>query len=754
MHNSYLDELNASQHAAVIYNEGHSLVIAGAGSGKTRVLTYKIAYLLEHGYQPWNILALTFTNKAAREMKERIANLVGQSVAQRLWMGTFHSIFLRILRYESEYVGFSSHFTVYDASDSRSLIRHIIKEMKLDDKLYKPASVQNRISQAKNSLISPKEYSEDKELVEEDIAQRTPAIREIYQRYVVRCRQADAMDFDDLLFYIYRLFREHNEVAKKYNERFRYILVDEYQDTNHAQHEIVKLLGKGEGCRVCVVGDDAQSIYSFRGADIRNFIEFPQDFPGTQTFLTQNYRSTQTIVEAAHSLIAKNEQQIPKKKVSSEKEQGELITVSQAYSDIEEGEMVAGRIANMHRLQNEPYGGFAILYRTNAQSRIFEEALRKRNIPYRIYGGLSFYQRKEIKDITSYFRLVVNPRDEEAFKRIINYPKRGIGEATVDKIISAATNHGVSLWQVINSPDTYALNVAKATNNKLQGFRNLIKSFQDKLNIMDAATLGEQIIDKSGINEDLADLTKDEENNRRENISELLNNMHTFCNIHREEDMESPTLGLFLSEISLLTDQDTDVEDDEREKVTLTTVHAAKGLEFRTVFVVGLEDGLFPSKQAAYNKQAIEEERRLFYVAITRAELYCFLSYSRNRYRYGHPDSLPRSPFIDDIDTRYLDLSGDTRINRKPAVSVTRQVYTPVPRTDKLRPIDTKPVSPQLSHTSDGMHVGGHIEHARFGLGEVVKLEGEGDNCKATIRFEYAGTKQLLLRFAQYKVVD
>ena len=595
MNTNYREELNESQYAAVAYNDGPSLVIAGAGSGKTRVLTYKIAYLLDHGYEPWNILALTFTNKAAREMKERIARQVGMDRARYLWMGTFHSLFSRILRAEAAHIGFPSQFTIYDASDSKSLVRTIIKEMGLDEKVYKPGSVQARISNAKNHLVTPGAYAANKEAYEGDCAAKMPAIRDIYARYWERCRQSGAMDFDDLLVYTYLLFRDFPEVLERYRQQFRYVLVDEYQDTNYAQHSIVLQLTK-EHQHVCVVGDDAQSIYSFRGADIDNILYFTKVYPHTKLFkLEQNYRSTQTIVRAANSLIEKNQRQI-RKEVFSEKETGEAIGVFQAYSDVEEGEIVAGKIGELRRKWKYDYADFAILYRTNAQSRIF-------------YGGLSFYQRKEVKDAISYFRLVVNPHDEEAFKRIINYPARGIGDTTVGKLLAAAAEHGVSLWQVLCEPLTYGVSINKGTHTKLQGFRELIESFIAEVEGQNAYQLGTAIITRSGLMNDICQDTSPESLSRKENIEELANGLNDFCAMRMEEGNTHVSLGDFLSEVSLLTDQDSDKEDD-GPKITLMTVHSAKGLEFKNVFVVGMEENLFPSSMGGESPRALEEERR------------------------------------------------------------------------------------------------------------------------------------------------
>ena len=659
----YIEELNEGQRNAVLYNDGPSLVIAGAGSGKTRVLTYKIAYLLENGYQPWNILALTFTNKAAREMKERIARQMGPERARHLWMGTFHSIFLRILHVEAGHIGFTSQFTIYDTADSKSLIRSIIKEMGLDEKVYKPGMVQARISNAKNHLVSPAGYANNKETYEGDRAAKVPALRDIYQRYWERCRQADAMDFDDLLFYTFLLFRDHPEVLARYQDQFRYILVDEYQDTNFAQHSIVLQLAKNHQ-HVCVVGDDAQSIYSFRGADIDNILYFTKVYPDTKVFkLEQNYRSTQTIVRAANSLIEKNQWQI-RKEVFSEKEKGEAIGVYQAYSDVEEGDIVVNKIAELRREKRYAYSDFAILYRTNAQSRIFEEAMRKRSMPYRIYGGLSFYQRKEIKDVIAYFRLIVNPNDEEAFKRIINYPARGIGDTTVGKIIAAATGHNVSLWTVLCEPLAYGLNFNKGTVGKLQAFRELISAFITDAAEKNAYEIGADIIRQSGIINDVCQDNSPENLSRKENIEELVNGMSDFCAQRQEEGNSNVLLGDFLSEVSLLTDQDSDKDGDD-EKITLMTVHSAKGLEFKNVFVVGMEENLFPSSMVGDSPRALEEERRLFYVAITRAEEHCFLSYAKTRFRYGKMEFGSPSRFLKDIDVRFLRLPQDAGMFRR-----------------------------------------------------------------------------------------
>ena len=769
MQDNYLEELNESQRAAVLYNDGPSLVIAGAGSGKTRVLTYKIAWLLSSGYRASNILALTFTNKAAREMKERIARQVGAEAARYLWMGTFHSVFARILRAEAEHLGFNSRFTIYDSADSKSLIRSILKEMGLDEKAYKPGTVQARISNAKNHLVSPAGYAANKEACEADAATKMPAIREVYQRYWERCRQAGAMDFDDLLFYTWILFQKHPDVLARYREQFRYVLVDEYQDTNYAQHSIVQQLA-GEHQHICVVGDDAQSIYSFRGADIDNILYFTKIYPNTRVFkLEQNYRSTQTIVCAANSLIEKNQRQI-RKEVFSEKERGEAIGVFQAYSDVEEGDIVINKIKDLRRRHDYEYSDFAILYRTNAQSRIFEETLRKNGMPYKIYGGLSFYQRKEIKDVVAYFRVTVNPADEEAFKRIINYPARGIGDTTLGKIIEAATGNNTSLWNVLCDPLAYQLSINKGTHTKLQEFRELIESFRDRLGTDNAYQIGTDIIRRSGIMTDIHADNSPESLSRQENIEELVNGLQDFCALRMEEGSTDISLSDYLSDIALLTDQDSD-KNNEGAKVVLMTVHSAKGLEFRNVFVVGMEENLFPGSMAGDSPRAMEEERRLFYVAITRAEEHCYLSYARTRFRYGKMEFGTPSRFLRDIDTCFLDLPHEAGIGHKVDEGAARfrkeevrqqirpraQVIAPtLPRNlKKVANSSTENQSAQSMQTSLGeLRVGQNIQHERFGMGEVTKLEGSGDNAKATIRFRHAGEKQLLLRFARFTVID
>ena len=796
-----LEALNESQRKAVEYIDGPSLVIAGAGSGKTRVLTYKIAYLLQQGMKPWNILALTFTNKAAKEMRSRIGQLVGEEIARYLYMGTFHSIFSRILRREAEKIGYTSNFTIYDESDSRSLIKSIIREMNLDDKVYKPATVHNRISMAKNHLILADDYAIDRNALQRDRDAKMPAVSAIYSAYAARCRQANAMDFDDLLTQTFVLFREHEEVRRQYAERFQFVLVDEYQDTNSVQQRIVLQLTQ-EHQHVCVVGDDAQSIYGFRGANIDNILDFQQMYDGTRLFkLEQNYRSTQRIVQAANSLIKKNERQIPKD-VYSHNDEGERLVFKPAYSDKEEAIIVCNDIKRIKRTEHCEYSDFAILYRTNSQSRSFEEAFRKENIPYRIYGGLSFYQRKEIKDIIAYFRVVANPDDEEALKRIINYPTRGIGDTTVSKISACAMRNQTSLWNVIYHPVHTGLDVNKGTLTKLQHFRELISSFIDHAE-MDAYELGTEIIKCSGISADLYSDSTPEAVSRQENLEEFLSGMQDFVQGRKEEGREQEvSLTDFLQEVSLLTDLDSEGEEDAH-RVTLMTVHSAKGLEFPTVFVVGLEENIFPSPMCTNSKRELEEERRLLYVAITRAERHCILTCAKNRWRYGKMEFDTPSRFLRDIDPKLLkveeekggDLFGG--INDSPSRSrfggyndsrrwqnanpVASQFKAdPMPRVTghhEEKPAD--PFSPRFKRTftSAGGNLrrvsdvvskssgtaptgnkavlveGNTIEHERFGVGTVIRVEGTGENTKATVQFRNAGTKQLLLKFARYKVI-
>ena len=779
MNTEILEQLNDSQRKAVEYCDGASLVIAGAGSGKTRVLTYKIAWLLEKGLAPWQILALTFTNKAAREMKERIARLVGEERARYLQMGTFHSVFARILRAEADKIGYNSNFTIYDQTDARSLVKTIIKEMQLDDKVYKPASVADRISMAKNHLLLPAQYQESG-WASDDATRKQPQIAHIYIRYTERCRQANAMDFDDLLVQTFVLFRNHEDVRRKYVEKFRFVLVDEYQDTNFAQQAIVYQLAK-EHQQVCVVGDDAQSIYSFRGANIDNILDFQKQYPGSKLFkLEQNYRSTQLIVQAANSLIRRNERQIPKN-VFSKNEHGERLQLKPAYSDKEEAMIVTQDIKKIRRQDRCNWSDFAILYRTNSQSRSFEEQMRKDNIPYRIYGGLSFYQRKEIKDIIAYFRLVANPDDEEAFKRIVNYPARGIGDTTVGKIIQTAQAYGVSLWQVIKEPVLFPMEVTKGTMTKLQNFRALIEGWISRLNTEDAYVLGHDIIMSSGISKDIYSGRNPEDISRQENLEEFLGGMQDFVESRREEDMgDQVYLPDFLQEVALLTDLDSD-EGDSNDKVTLMTIHSAKGLEFPTVFVVGLEENIFPSPMCTNSMRELEEERRLLYVAITRAEKHCILTCAQNRWRYGRMEYDTPSRFIRDIEPELLEVRsemgcGDYGAGRKssewmqnPRPVATQFKADPMPRLVAPRqpekPVDPfgpnfkrvyNAVAPRPMATdvpAGNLHEGVRIEHQRFGIGTVIKIEGTGENMKATVEFTNTGTKQLLLKSAKYKIV-
>ena len=773
-----LKDLNEAQQQAVSYIDGPSLVIAGAGSGKTRVLTYKIAYLLQQGMKPWSIMALTFTNKAAREMKERIGKLVGNDLAQHLYMGTFHSIFSRILRAEAEHIGFNSNFTIYDESDSRSLIKAIVKEKGLDEKTYKPAAVHAKISKAKNNLMSAEAYDADADIFMQNKRSNMEKMGEVYREYVQRCKQANAMDFDDLLVLTFQLFRDHEEVRRKYAERFDFILVDEYQDTNHVQMSIVMQLCR-EKLRVCAVGDDSQSIYSFRGANIDNILNYQHQLPGTRLFkLEQNYRSTQTIVEAANSLIRHNRNQIPKE-VFSRNAEGEKIQYKPAYSDKEEALIVAKDIKRIKRQDDCGYDDFAILYRTNAQSRSFEEEFRKQGIPYRIYGGLSFYQRKEIKDIIAYFRLVANPDDEEAIKRIINYPARGIGATTVAKVAACAHENQVSIWEVIGEAAHYGLNVNKGTLTKLENFRLLISSFIDRSHTLDVYALGDAIIKEARISEDIMQGKDADDLARQENLEEFLSGMQTFVAERQEEGrMDETFLSDFLQDVALLTDADSDGEKDEP-RVSLMTVHAAKGLEFATVFVVGLEENIFPSPIAATTMRELEEERRLLYVAITRAEKHCILTNAQNRFRYGKMEFDNPSRFIEEIDPELIEGEGmnsrssssssyggyggrmpwdrPQRSYSSPKPVASQFMADPKPSYTSPKPASSstslKPAS-SSSSSSSSLREGVKIEHQRFGVGEVLKLEGSGENAKATVAFTHAGTKQLLLKFAKYTIIE
>ena len=818
-----LDKLNENQREAVVYTDGPQLVIAGAGSGKTRVLTFKIAYLLQQGLKPWNILALTFTNKAANEMKARIGNLVGHDGAKHLFMGTFHSIFSRILRVEAPRIGFSSNFTIYDETDSRSLIKTICKEMQLDDKVYKPATVHARISMAKNHFILPDAYAANAELMLRDTREHMSALHKVYAAYMQRCRLANAMDLDDLLVLTYRLFAEQEDVRKEYAGRFQYVLVDEYQDTNHVQQLIVTLLTK-EHRRICVVGDDAQSIYGFRGADIDNILDFQQQFPETRLFkLEQNYRSTQNIVKAANSLISHNQRQI-KKDVFSENDAGEKLMLKPVYSDKEEALVVCNDIKRIMNDEQGAYSDFAILYRTNSQSRSFEEELRRQSIPYRIYGGLSFYQRKEIKDIIAYFRLVMNVDDEEAFKRIVNYPARGIGNTTLAKVTMAALQNGVSCWEILSNPAHYQLDVNKGTWTKLQKFRDMVNTFVAELATLDAYELGMKIIKESGIQADLYAANDADSLTRQENLQEFVGGLREFVDIRREEGNEGEVfLNDYLQEVSLLSDLDSEGDDESR--VVLMTVHSAKGLEFPTVFVVGLEENIFPSPRSTDSPRQLEEERRLLYVAITRAERHCILTCAKNRYRFGRMEFDTPSRFIRDIDPSLLNVQNPMSDFSKPRLErsllsdelpsarynggrntrETREERFDNPRFLNSRPVasqfmadpipnptrprkpepavdplsegfkkrlaasgaNLKKVSEAISHSSSGSasaevmyDAGGKeivegcvIEHERFGIGTIERLEETGENARMTVNFKHAGSKKLLLKFAKFKVI-
>ncbi|WP_240925077.1 ATP-dependent helicase [Maribellus sediminis] len=772
----YLKELNEAQHEAVVRTEGPSLVIAGAGSGKTRVLTYRIAHLLKQGARPSSILSLTFTNKAAREMKERIARVAGENVARYLWMGTFHSIFARILRVEHETIGFPSNFTIYDSADSKSLIKTIIKSFQLDDKVYKPNVVAGRISMAKNNLITPMAYANSSELRSIDKNMRMPAISEIYKEYTKRCRLSGSMDFDDLLLITNLLFRDKPEILAKYQEKFGYILVDEYQDTNYAQYLIIKKLAAKHN-NICVVGDDAQSIYSFRGARIENILNFKSDYPDHKIFkLEQNYRSTQTIVNAANSIIAKNKKQIPKN-VFSENATGNPIKILSALTDNEEGFLVAQEIAQTQLRDHYQYLDYAILYRTNAQSRIFEESLRKRNIPYKIYGGLSFYQRKEIKDLLSYFRMAINPDDNEALKRIINYPARGIGQTTLAKLESAAIGKETSVWRIINTlPNVNHADLNRGTAAKVMNFVTLIERFQQLAKDADAFETAKTIAEQTGILKDLYNDKSPEGLSRHENIQELLNGIQEFT-ISAKEEGESDKLERYLEDVALLTDQDSD-KDEDKNKVTMMTVHSAKGLEFKNVFVVGMEENLFPSQRQGEKAtmESLEEERRLFYVAITRAEENAWLSFANQRYRWGQLDFCTPSRFLEELDEKYidnqttLDLSGNSQQTSPTAAFhqpttqrpfTQRQPQSAFKTRESQNIFNKKLVSlkqnsgVQQSFEGDDpskIQAGMTVEHQRFGEGKVLNVEGNAPDIKATVYFPRAGQKQLLLKFARLKI--
>lgn len=775
----YLGKLNTQQRAAVEYCDGPQLVIAGAGSGKTRVLTYKIVHLLAHGYEPWRILALTFTNKAAREMRERIETLVGPEVSSRLWMGTFHSIFARILRQNAERIGFKSSFTIYDAADSKALVKLIIKDMELDDKVYKPSTVHNSISWAKNALISPEDYALNRDLQRADANARRPRMCEIYRCYRDRCRVAGAMDFDDLLFYTNVLFRDHPDVCRHYQEYFRYVLVDEYQDTNFAQHLIVRQLTGGSGS-LCVVGDDAQSIYSFRGVNIRNILEMENAYPGLQTFkLERNYRSTQNIIDAAGSLISKNVDQIPKN-VYSENDRGTLIDVVKCYSDYEEAAQVAARVSQIKRGTGDSFDETAILYRTNAQSSVLEESLRKRNVPYRIYGGLSFYQRKEVKDAIAYFRLSLNPDDDEALRRIINFPARGIGDTTLGKLTRAAMDEGVSLWAVISDADNHECGLNAGTKRKLSDFSELIKGFID-LNAQgrDAYDVARNIIERTGLYSMLVHDSTPESISKQENLQELLKGVKEYVDSMVEQGREDVSLGSFMTEVSLATDQDVNAGGEE-ECVTLMTVHAAKGLEFDNVFIVGVEEELFPSAMAAQSPAEIEEERRLLYVAITRARKYCMISYATQRFRNGQTVFPRPSRFIGDIDPRYLHVSGgrdfipsssmmqQRRVtasynasmagSARPLGELRRTLSDLGPRTSSPRreaSASAAGAGDFTLHSPGEVSAGTRIRHSKFGVGLVKVVDTSGVDARMTVKFEGddADTRTLLFKYAKFMIL-
>lgn len=768
----YLEKLNPQQRDAVVYTDGPQLVIAGAGSGKTRVLTYKIVHLLQHGYEPWRILALTFTNKAAREMRERIEQLVGSKTSSRLWMGTFHSIFARILRQNAERIGYKPNFTIYDTADSKSLVKTIIKDMDLDDKIYKPNVVLNAISAAKNALVSPEKYATLKDAMEADRQSRRPLIYAIYRTYRDRCFTAGAMDFDDLLYYTNILLRDNPDLLHHYQEFFRYVLVDEYQDTNFAQHVIVSQLCNATE-RLCVVGDDAQSIYSFRGANISNILNLKRGYPDLRIFkLEQNYRSTQTIINAANSLIEKNTHQIPKK-VFSKNAPGSRIEVVQSYSDFEEGYLVANRISQVKMRSGDSYEDFAILYRTNAQSRVLEESLRKRNIPYRIYGGLSFYQRKEVKDAIAYFRLAVNPSDDEALKRIINYPARGIGETTMGKVLRAAIDNHVSAWDVICDTQGYGLDVNAGTRRKLDDFRSLIQSFIDAdREGQNAEQVARLIIARTKLLAVLLTDNTPENLSKQENLNELLAGVKEFVDTRTEEGNESLSMTDFLGEVSLVTDQDTADDDGQaQERVTLMTVHAAKGLEFANVFIVGVEEDLFPSAMANGSIEEIEEERRLLYVALTRAKNFCMMSYASTRYRNGTTCTTSPSRFLRDIDIRYLNLSsgaslaGPSRSFESFGNSYHSTTLRPI-GSSRQQPSATRqaehqpPVQPRPAPSGTGYHgvdelkEGMIIEHSRFGRGEIIKIDTTQADPRITVDFSNLGQRVLLLKFARFNIID
>jgi len=766
---NYLDNLNPQQRAAVEYTSGPSLVIAGAGSGKTRVLTYKIVHLLHLGYEPWRIMALTFTNKAAREMRERIQQLVGERTASSLWMGTFHSIFLRILRRHADRIGYKPNFTIYDTADSKSLVKSIIKEMDLDDRIYKPNIVLSGISSAKNALISPEKYATLQDVLDADRRARRPMIYAIYRNYRDRCFAASAMDFDDLLYYMNLLLRDNPDILHHYQEFFRFVLVDEYQDTNFAQHVIVSQICN-ESHALCVVGDDAQSIYSFRGANLSNILNLERSYPELATFkLEQNYRSTQTIINAANSLIEKNTRQI-RKKIFSKNAPGSRIEVVESFSDFEEGYVVANRISQVKMKSHDSYEEFAILYRTNAQSRVLEESLRKRNIPYRIYGGLSFYQRKEVKDALAYFRLTINPADDEALRRIINFPSRGIGETTVNKLLRAATDAKVSIWEVISNLDVYNPGVNSGTARKLQGFHDLIQGFVElDRSGADADKVALMIMDRTNLIKMYRHDRTPENLSKQENLNELMAGVKEFVTNRTEEGTEALSLTDFMSEVSLATDQDNDdgAEDGIEERVTLMTAHAAKGLEFNNVFIVGVEEDLFPSAMASGSLQEIEEERRLLYVAITRARNFCMLSYAKSRYRNGQTAACSPSRFLRDIDRQYLKLSSGVSFGSSPRCEdAYRQSFhspdllnpAPMEKRDATRwiPKDTHGPAKRVmtgTHAVNELSVGMIIEHDRFGKGTISFIDKSRADARIKVNFDNTGSRVLLLKFARFTII-
>ncbi|NUM49541.1 MAG: UvrD-helicase domain-containing protein [Flavobacteriales bacterium] len=761
---SYLEELNEEQRKAVENTEGPVMVIAGAGSGKTRVLTYRIAHLINQGVDPFQILALTFTNKAAKEMKERIVRITSESDAKSLWMGTFHSVFSRILRSEAEKIGYPSNFSIYNTDDSKNLLKDIVKGFNLDDKQYKTNMVYSRISAAKNNLISATAYLNDKNIQAEDTQRRLPEIGRIYLAYEQRCFKASAMDFDDLLFKTNVLLRDFPEVLYKYQSRFKYILVDEYQDTNYSQYLIVKKLA-ARFQNICVVGDDAQSIYAFRGANIQNILNFQKDYSDAQTFkLEQNYRSTKSIVNTANRIITFNKEQLPKE-VWTDNENGEKIKVFQTLTDKEEGETIASGIHSRHLSEHAPFCDFAILYRTNAQSRSFEEALRKRNIPYRIYGGISFYQRKEIKDLLAYFRLVINPNDEESFKRIINYPLRGIGKTSIEKIMVLADQHQVSLWDIASKTSHFRNDFNTGLIQKINEFITTIKSFSTLLFTQNAYELGNQIAQSSGILKELFSDTSPEGVSRYENIVELLNGLKEFVENAQKENPEIiPTLDEYMQEIALLTDADKESEED-KNTVSLMTIHMSKGLEFGHVYIVGLEDGLFPSQLSTQSRTDLEEERRLFYVALTRAQKSVTLSYALTRYRWGQLTQCEPSRFLEELDSTYVEISPKHEANKKnnetfftkhPTNIATTPAQNSVVRTSKSNLVKLNSAISKSTVTAQDLNlqIGMQVHHEKFGKGKVLNIEGASPNQKATIEFESVGNKQLLLKFARLTIVE